>query len=536
MDNFNWETLSNIALFVNAILFFLILLLIFKKNRYLKFNQNISAEEILDQLPEHVYWKDRDGVLLGANANQWKDLGINSLEEFLGKTDYELLPKEMAETLRQTDIQIVESGNAQILEEPSIHPDGSERVFLSHKVPLRDSLQNIIGVVGVSIDITDAKRETTERLELLENIIALMPGHVYWVDRAGIYRGCNDNQAKSAGLNSRKDIVGKRNKDLPWNLPMELLPEALDKINQEVMETGEATMLEEPAILQDGTKAVFLSNKAPIRNEMGEVIGMVGISFDITKQKELEEKLQTTENKLKGMTLVASSIAHELRTPLRTIEAGAQNISNYLPPLISAYKQAKQAELEIESINPLHYQSLSESCKDIAVEARASFTMIDLLLANINFPNLKLDQPVPCSIVECVTEALKRYPLTEKERAIIHWLPEGDFIFNGDKLYVIHVLFNLLKNALYYLKASNKPDAIISIWITQNILHFKDTGTGIAAEDLPYVFDQFYSKTYHGAGVGLSFCKAAMTALKGEISCESEEGIYTEFMLKFPLA
>ena len=54
-----------------------------------------------------------------------------------------------------------------------------------------------------------------EMFNNLETIITALPGHVYWLDRDNIYRGCNDIQAKAFGLNSSKEIIGKRNEDLP---------------------------------------------------------------------------------------------------------------------------------------------------------------------------------------------------------------------------------------------------------------------------------------------------------------------------------
>ena len=87
-----------------------------------------------------------------------------------------------------------------------------------------------------------------------------------------------------AGLSSRKEIVGKRNKDLPWNSNAGVLPETLDRINREVMEpVSQKSSRILPVTLYDGTEVMFLSDKAPIRRVQNrDVIGMVGISIDIT--------------------------------------------------------------------------------------------------------------------------------------------------------------------------------------------------------------------------------------------------------------
>jgi hypothetical protein len=89
-------------------------------------------------------------------------------------------------------------------------------------VPLRDKHNNLTGILGISIDITNSRCDELEKLETLEKIIAMVP-------KESVYLGCNDNQALSAGLKSRQEIVGKHNKDLPWNMNDGVLPETIDE-------------------------------------------------------------------------------------------------------------------------------------------------------------------------------------------------------------------------------------------------------------------------------------------------------------------
>ena len=78
------------------------------------------------------------------------------------------------------------------------------------------------------------------------------------------------------------------------------------------------------------------------------------------------------------------------------------------------------------------------------------------------------------------------------------------------------------------------------MWTSQNEgynqLFFKDTGQGIPRDVLPFIFDRFYSKTYHGTGIGLSFCRLVMHSYKGYIKCESVYGEFTLFELGFPIS
>ncbi|MCK4870315.1 MAG: HAMP domain-containing histidine kinase, partial [Gammaproteobacteria bacterium] len=142
-----------------------------------------------------------------------------------------------------------------------------------------------------------------------------------------------------------------------------------------------------------------------------------------------------------------------------------------------------------------------------------------------------------CSINDCISSALERYPFsTSAERELVHWEPTENFELLGRPLSVIHILFNLIKNALYFIAKAGKGD--IKIWLEKstkyNKLHFKDTGYGIASDILPGIFDQFSTTTTDGTGIGLTFCKVAMQNMHGSISCNSKEGEYTEFVLRFP--
>ena len=224
-------------------------------------SSSIPLEKILEQIPAHIYWKDKDGNLLGCNKNNWKDFGFSSINECIGKTDYDFHPKDEADKIRANDDEVRRTGKPKVVEEMHTLVNGKPALYLSHKAPLLDEHNQIVGIIGISVDITNTKQETVKRLETLENIISIMPGHIYWIDRDCRYLGCNDMQAKVAGLKSRQEIVGLRNKDLPWNLKSESLPEDLDRVNMEVMESGRAITLEERAVLEDGTQATFLSNK-----------------------------------------------------------------------------------------------------------------------------------------------------------------------------------------------------------------------------------------------------------------------------------
>lgn len=375
-----------------------------------------------------------------------------------------------------------------------------------------------------------------------ENIIAKIPGHIYWVDRNNILLGCNDEQAKDLGLSSRHDGVGQNIAKFQTKENAEIIV----KTNQQVLASGISQTNEEPFIDSDGQKIIFLSHKVPLRDEKGEIIGLLGVSIDITEHRKTEEDLQQAkikekiqEERIEMTKAVGASIAHELRTPLMSIRGNMQALKGAFPDLVDGYLKAVKANLVEPNIAPRHLELLLTSLDEIETETYFSNTIIDMLLFKIGQQETDAAETGLFSILGCVDKAIRRYPFANTAQSQLVCVDDRqDFLFQGKELFVIHVLFNLLKNALFYVEEAQKGG--ITIWAVQgqdqNELHFKDTGTGISEEILPHIFEQFFSRTRNSTGIGLYFCKMVMHNLGGDIQCRSTKGEFAEFVLYFPAA
>ena len=241
--------------------------------------------------------------------------------------------------------------------------------------------------------------------------------------------------------------------------------------------------------------------------------------------------------RVEAMTTIGSSIAHELRTPLASIDGGIAGAKRYLPKFIEGYNLAKQANLPVPKIRSHHYESLLTLLDDISAETHYANTIIDMLLVKANQKQINYIDNEINQIVDCIDEALRRYPFYPSEQAsLIHWDMSSGFSFKGKQLLIIHILFNLLKNALYFIADAQKGEIFIRTEQGKkyNKLYFKDTAKGIPDHIKQRLFEKFYSNTRNGTGLGLAFCKMVMVGLGGKIECHSKEGEYTEFILSFP--
>jgi len=146
------------------------------------------------------------------------------------------------------------------------------------------------------------EKKTKENLikenKYLRNIIANMPGHVYWFDTNNTFLGCNSNQAQTLAVSSPDEIIGKT----PYDF---ISKERADKLigkNKEVMKKKKILTFEETFKFKDGREINFISQKVPLYDEKSKVIGLLGISTDVTDRVKLEEELKNA-NKEKSQLI-----------------------------------------------------------------------------------------------------------------------------------------------------------------------------------------------------------------------------------------
>lgn len=369
--------------------------------------------------------------------------------------------------------------------------------------------------------------ELKKKIFYYENILELMPGHVYWLDKNNVYLGCNATQAQHAQLNSRLEIVGKKNNDLPWRGEE---ADELDKINLEVMQHGIAKSKVETATMINGP-GVYFSQKVPLRDESGIVVGMLGISIDITELKNTEKALIAAKERAEAASQskveFIANMSHDIRTPLN----GVIGMSRLLQDQLHNPQQKQFASWITESGEQL--LSLLNNILDI-VSAE-----------NVTDDDIRQDTFNLRSYIDDLVQ-LER-PMTILKNIEFHveideQVPE--FVV-ADRVKLHRILLNLLGNAIKFTQAGYILMEIkfVDTDHEKPYLQFQviDTGIGISDEHKDKVFERFfrgsssYSGVYSGYGVGLHIAQSYVRLLGGELKFVSQPGMGTTFYFDMPI-
>ncbi len=373
--------------------------------------------------------------------------------------------------------------------------------------------------------------EMSQKLETLENILALMPGNVYWVNKENVYQGCNDNQAKSSGLNSRFEIIGKKNKDLPWNINAGSLPNDLDKINSEVMDHGRTIVIEEPATLKDGKEITYLSTKTPLRKNNQEIIGMVGISVDITQLKKTEIELITQKEKAEASGKAKSEFLRNMEHQLRTPFSGVYSLVQMLAESETNHEKKELLDLTWKSA-----KEFLDLLNDIINFSRNNAEYHEIIDKKFDLKNL-IEKIV---IMEQATAKSKGLSLNFD---YAHDLPT---VFISDPIRLRRIILNILSNALRFTETGGvtinvKPGKKIDEKNLILQLIISDSGIGISSQNQLLIYEKFFrvhpanQNKYLGAGLGLHVVKELINDLDGEIEVISAVNKGTTFICTLPL-
>ena len=423
----------------------------------------------------------------------------------------------------------------------------------------RDEQGTPLRMLGVDTDITSLKEaqiEAAAARQLLQDILDTIPVRVFWKDLESRYLGCNKPFAVDAGYASPDEIAGKSDYDLSWAEKAE----SFRADDRNVIDNGAMPLgVEEPGLSATGESIWLRTNKVPMRNEHGSIIGVIGTYEDITSEKltKLElaqlnenleqlvderteelsaalQELQTLSEDLREVneqltsaneakTVFLRSMSHELRTPLNSVIGFSSLLLQG-----AAGPTTGEQEKQLEMIN-LSGKHLLELINDI------------LDLSRIEAGSVQLTRTV-FSVEELVREVVESVAPQAASKSLLlsHEVSEPALLLESDRIRVRQILLNLLGNAI---KFTDEGSITIRAWRPADgevAFSVIDTGCGISATDYERIFEDFVKARQNppcaveGTGLGLPISRTLTTLLGGTLTVESTPGEGSTFTLRLP--
>ncbi|KTD33266.1 sensory box histidine kinase/response regulator [Legionella nautarum] len=390
----------------------------------------------------------------------------------------------------------------------------------------KESKQNLIFALGKYTKELTAKQ--VEYLQL-KNVVKYAPGLFYWKDKNSVYLGCNEGFANLAGLESSAEVVGKTDFDLIWKDRAQLYVD----VDQEVIRTGKARLNHEENIaVSQGQTITAITNKVPMYDNQHNVIGILGITTNITEQKRLLEDLKRAKENAESANQVKTefiaNMSHDIRTPL----SGIIGMSRFLEEKASNEEEKQYARWVNESGEQL--LKLLNGVLDVVSAAHLSEHDIQAECFNLR---QSINDIVQLEKPTIFQKNLKFKVDIDEE------IPQ--FIV-CDRFKLNRILLNLVGNAIKFTEHGYIGLSVKQISKQQDIVNLKfsvsDTGPGIPKTLQSKVFERFYriSPSYkgdhQGHGVGLHIAEKYVALMGGEIELESVEGKGTTFYFTISLA
>ncbi len=492
------------------------------------------TQTIIENIPQAVFWKDRNCVFLGCNLQFAKDANCSSPEEVIGKTDYELpWTKEESDGFREIDRRIMETGEPMLkFEEKHTRASGSVRWLVVSKVPLKDKDGKIIGVLGTYHDITDIKmaQEILQRNEyLLGSIMQTAPFGIIFV-RNHVIEWCNDRMCQILGY-TKEEIIGISTRKYYET------EEEFDRVGDVLYKDlkGDNTSWVETRWKAKNGEFIDIRINAAMRNPDNLEDGIIGGVIDIREQKQFEKEREQMRERMYQVQKIQS---------LETLAGGvAHDFNNLLMAMIGS---AELAIYDLPEISPAR-----EYLNSIITAGKRGAELAQQMLSYAGKKKLSTNRINLNAIIEEMAQIIKSS--ISKKVVLKLDLAEQIPLVEGDATQLSQIIMNLVINAN---EAIGNKSGIIIIRTSASICDRKyldtlflpgelkeglfvlievvDTGCGMDEETKRHIFEPFYTTKFIGRGLGLASVLGAVKSHKGGIKVYSEKGKGTTFKIFLP--
>lgn len=463
-----------------------------------------------------MLWLDRGGndQVVYANRAACDALGY-AVDEIIGMRIYDVDVHASLEAVAPLDKEMRTTGKPVHYQTHYRRKDG-EQLSVDVTMSLTEDGERSIYITSFK-DITEQKnhaREKKRQQALMAALIDSIPDILVYKDPQGIILGCNEAFSLLAGTPARA-VAGRTVRDLFAQERAEIIAAR----DAEVLRTQQKITLEEWVTYPDGTRVLLDTVRSPLRDQNGQLLGIVSIARNITQRKAAEDEVRHAKELAEDATRMKSdflaNMSHEIRTPMNAI-IGMSHLAlkTELTPRQRDYigKVQSSAQHLLGIINDILDFSKVEAGK-MTIE-QADFEL-EKLLDNVG--NLITDKSNAKGL-ELVFDVAANVPQ----------------YLVGDSLRLGQILINYANNAVKYTEAG---EIAISVRVqertdTQALLHFavKDTGIGLTPEQVSRLFQSFQqadsstTRKYGGTGLGLAISKNLAQLMGGQVGVESQFG------------
>lgn len=367
------------------------------------------------------------------------------------------------------------------------------------------------------------------KYRLLSDLMKYIPDVIYFKDRSGRLIMVNDAHAKGLGLTPEK-VAGKTDYDIFGKERAALMA----KDDEFVMSKGKAIIDKvERSTRADGEDNYVSTTKIPRYDEQGRVVGLIGITRDITRRMSLEhirEEKEAVEKKLRAAEELnriksefVSVVSHELRTPLTIIKEAVMLL---LDEVVGGITDKQRQVLNTAENSVRRLKGIIEDLLDVA---RIETGRLKLHYSLINLNDLLKDG----------ADFFKKQAL-DKGISLEYALPKEQVNIFLDHNRINQVIANLITNALKFTEEDGSIRIELKELEDKVRLCVEDTGIGIAKADVARLFNKFTQVANNsqahskGVGLGLSIAKELVNAHGGEIWVESKLGVGSKFYFTLP--
>ncbi len=497
------------------------------------FDSEAKYRELFDNAQEGISVTDINGRFLSINKTGLKIFGCTS-DQIIGTKFSEWLSKDSVD-IALSFLKRLQSGEIteqQVIRE-IIRPNREHR-WIEVKIRVIKEYDRITGFHSMINDITEKKdmelklryyneklRMSYEQLKIAEvkyrDLFENASDGIYIHDVDGYFIKINKVGLEMFGCPG-EEIIGSHLSE--WFSPV-----SVEMVNEIIKDLVSGKTIDKPAILEvvrkDGKSRLGEIKVKPV-NYDGKITEVYGIIRDVTEKNRLEQKLAEYHEQIeqsyedlkeahRAKTEFISNIAHELLTPLTSIKGYTELITD---KKIGEINNDQKEKLQIILRNTDQLIVLIHNLSIVA-ELENNILELQIKSVSINETIIKILKDIQPQL------EVKKISLVQD----IHTLPE----IEGDGEKLARVILNLIINAIKFTPENGKI-AITAVEEGDNIkISINDTGTGIPADKLPFIFDRFHqvygtsSRKYGGVGLGLIISKEIIGMHNGIIWAESDE-------------